>query len=168
MSKGVLEEVHLDEVVEVAAVEVEIERGHDDTFAFVDIENKVRIHYRFMLPVVTSWSQETAELEAMAAGSMDSKVDRCKRGWKLSSPMSPQLPSSGRVGSESYGRTSSFLNARGYGWLMELDDDDEEEPKPLLEELDIDLKDIAFKLRCVLLPLPSLDRKALKESPDFW
>ena len=36
------------------------------------------------------------------------------------------------------------------------------------EELDIDLKDIYYKLRCVLLPLPWLDRSAVRESPDFW
>ena len=38
------------------------------------------------------------------------------------------------------------------------------------EELDIDLHDILYKLRCVLLPLPMLkiDRSVLKEKPDFW
>lgn len=38
------------------------------------------------------------------------------------------------------------------------------------EELDIDLKDIYYKVRCVLLPLPQLgfQRTILKDSPDFW
>ena len=38
------------------------------------------------------------------------------------------------------------------------------------EELDIDLKDIYYKVRCVLFPLPQLgfQRTVLKESPDFW
>lgn len=36
------------------------------------------------------------------------------------------------------------------------------------EELDIDLKDIYHKLRCVLLPVPWLDRAVVRESPDFW
>ena len=38
------------------------------------------------------------------------------------------------------------------------------------EELDIDLTDIYYKIRCVLFPLPSLgfNRAVLKESPDFW
>jgi hypothetical protein len=33
-----------------------------------------------------------------------------------------------------------------------------------------DLKDILYKVRCVLLPLPrfGMDRKVLKDNPDFW
>lgn len=38
------------------------------------------------------------------------------------------------------------------------------------EELDIDLKDIYYKVRCVLLPIPSLGlkRDVIRDSPDFW
>lgn len=38
------------------------------------------------------------------------------------------------------------------------------------EELDIDLKDIYYKIRCVLLPIPSLgyQRSIIRDSPDFW
>ena len=38
------------------------------------------------------------------------------------------------------------------------------------EELDIDLKDIYYKLRCVMFPLPQLgfNRHIVRESPDFW
>ena len=38
------------------------------------------------------------------------------------------------------------------------------------EELDIDVKDIYYKLRCVLLPLPflGLERTIIRDSPDFW
>ena len=38
------------------------------------------------------------------------------------------------------------------------------------EELDIDLSDIVYKLRCVLLPLPQLgyNRQVLRDNPDFW
>lgn len=36
------------------------------------------------------------------------------------------------------------------------------------EELDIDLKDIYYKLRCVLVPLPWMNRAVVRESPDFW
>ncbi len=38
------------------------------------------------------------------------------------------------------------------------------------EELDIDLKDIYYKIRCVLLPLPYFRLKLalVRDSPDFW
>lgn len=38
------------------------------------------------------------------------------------------------------------------------------------EELDIDVRDIYYKIRCVLLPLPSLglQRTVVRDSPDFW
>ena len=41
-------------------------------------------------------------------------------------------------------------------------------PSPFREELDIDLKDIYYKLRCVILPLPGMDRAVVRDSPDFW
>ncbi|CAK8694813.1 protein YIPF4-like isoform X2 [Clavelina lepadiformis] len=69
------------------------------------------------------------------------------------------------------GNFGNVLKRRGYGWLLETDDTDEDEPeKPLLEELDIDLKDIYYKIRCVLLPLPSFgqSRHIVRENPDFW
>ena len=38
------------------------------------------------------------------------------------------------------------------------------------EELDIDLKDIYYKIRCVLLPISSLGlrRDVIRDNPDFW
>ena len=38
------------------------------------------------------------------------------------------------------------------------------------EELDIDVKDIYYKLRCVLFPLPQLgfNRQLVRDNPDFW
>ena len=38
------------------------------------------------------------------------------------------------------------------------------------EELDIDLKDIYYKVRCVLLPIQSfgLQKKVIRDNPDFW
>ena len=35
------------------------------------------------------------------------------------------------------------------------------------EELDIDLKDIFYKIRCVLVPV-RINREVLVASPDFW
>lgn len=63
---------------------------------------------------------------------------------------------------------SEYLQSKGFSWLLEVEDD--EENKPLLEELDIDPRDIYYKIRCVLLPLPSLglNRNVIRDSPDFW
>lgn len=38
------------------------------------------------------------------------------------------------------------------------------------EELDIDLKDIYYKIRCVLMPIQSLgyNRQVVRDNPDFW
>ncbi|BFZ07547.1 hypothetical protein BsWGS_10585 [Bradybaena similaris] len=68
------------------------------------------------------------------------------------------------------GVASSMLEAKGFGWLLEDEDVEEEDQRPLLEELDIDLRDIYYKLRCVLFPLPQLgfNRHIVRESPDFW
>ncbi|XP_041354189.1 protein YIPF4-like [Gigantopelta aegis] len=80
----------------------------------------------------------------------------------------PQTDTS--FGVKNRGTTSKYLENKGFGWLLEEEDIDEEDQKPLLEELDIDLKDIYYKLRCVLFPLPSLGfkRHVVRESPDFW
>lgn len=83
--------------------------------------------------------------------------------------------SEGQTPSNPYGvkkrsTASKFLENRGFGWLTEEEELDEEDQKPLLEELDIDPKDIYYKLRCVLFPLPQLgfNRHVVRESPDFW
>ncbi|VDD87876.1 unnamed protein product, partial [Enterobius vermicularis] len=67
------------------------------------------------------------------------------------------------------GNAANFLENHGFGWLLEIDED-EDEQKPLLEELDIDFKEIYYKVRCVLLPLPyfRLKLSIVRESPDFW
>lgn len=38
------------------------------------------------------------------------------------------------------------------------------------EELDIDINDIYYKVRCVLFPIPSLgfQKDVLRQNPDFW
>nr|CAB3267826.1 protein YIPF4-like [Phallusia mammillata] len=82
-------------------------------------------------------------------------------------------PSDLNTTQQSDGAFGSALRKRGYGWILETDDNEEDDidnEKPLLEELDIDLTDIYYKLRCVLLPLPSLgyNRQVLRENPDFW
>ena len=54
-----------------------------------------------------------------------------------------------------YGQIGQFLTQAGYGWLLE---QDELPPSqvPLIKELDIDLNEIWYKIRCVLLPLPQV------------
>lgn len=65
---------------------------------------------------------------------------------------------------------SSYMEKHGFGWLLEMDEADDDEKKPLLEELDVDLKDIYYKVRCVLFPCPYLGykRQTLRDNPDFW
>ncbi|CAF0884163.1 unnamed protein product [Didymodactylos carnosus] len=64
------------------------------------------------------------------------------------------------------------LDKQGFGWLLDsAEDEQEEENRPLLEELDINLHEITAKLRCVILPIPSrsIQRAALlRDNPDFW
>ena len=66
----------------------------------------------------------------------------------------------------------NIFNKKKFAWLLEVDDtgDDDDMDKPLLEELDIDIKDIYYKVRCVLFPLPSLgfQKDVLRQNPDFW
>eukprot|EP00051_Salpingoeca_urceolata_P010204 m.124376 g.124376 ORF g.124376 m.124376 type:complete len:270 (-) comp16621_c0_seq2:79-888(-) len=67
-------------------------------------------------------------------------------------------------------KASNYLDSKGFGWLLEVEDGDEEDQKPLLEELDIDFTDIVYKIRCVLVPVPSLGGKptVVRDNPDFW
>ncbi|XP_076357485.1 protein YIPF4-like [Tachypleus tridentatus] len=64
---------------------------------------------------------------------------------------------------------ASFLEQRGLSWLLEeeISDDDD---KPLLEELEIDPREIFYKVRCVVFPFSFLGykRHLVRDSPDFW
>ncbi|CAJ0589215.1 unnamed protein product [Cylicocyclus nassatus] len=86
---------------------------------------------------------------------------------------SSALPS-GNISSSAYSRAQlgsagRLLESKGFGWLLEVEDEDDTQT-PLLEELDIDLTDIYYKIRCILLPLPYFRMKLniVRESPDFW
>ncbi|XP_039256638.1 protein YIPF4-like [Styela clava] len=110
-------------------------------------------------------SQDTQALLSQAEVSLDIPDE------SLTGDMTTTYPTA--TGTKSYGdgAVGSFFQNKGYGWLLETDDDEEnEEDRPLLEELDIDPKDIYYKVRCVLLPHPAfgLDQTVLKNSPDFW
>jgi hypothetical protein len=63
-----------------------------------------------------------------------------------------------------HARFRSYMEQRGYGWLHEVDDEEEEDQRPLLEELEIDLPAIALKLRWALKP----PNEGVKDSSDFW
>lgn len=84
-------------------------------------------------------------------------------------PLGTDLGSMQPQGPRQRGQASQYLTSKGFGWLLEVEED-EEEQKPLLEELDINPRDIVHKLRCVLLPLPSAQeqRTAIRDNPDFW
>ncbi|KFW96595.1 Protein YIPF4, partial [Phalacrocorax carbo] len=63
---------------------------------------------------------------------------------------------------------TTFLRQRGYGWLKKKKK--KKKSHSCMEELDIDLKDIYYKIRCVLMPMPSLgfNRQVVRDNPDFW
>uniref|UniRef100_A0A8R1IW46 Protein YIPF n=1 Tax=Caenorhabditis japonica TaxID=281687 RepID=A0A8R1IW46_CAEJA len=80
----------------------------------------------------------------------------------------------GKISTSAYRRANAgaagqFMENNGFGWLLEVNEEDNDQV-PLLEELDIDLTDIYYKIRCVLLPLPYFRMKLniVRESPDFW
>ncbi|CAD6198361.1 unnamed protein product [Caenorhabditis auriculariae] len=100
-------------------------------------------------------------------------------GGSYESSMNSNVPlgdsiSSGNISLSAYRKTNAgaagkLLENKGFGWLLEVNEE-EENQLPLLEELDIDLTDIYYKIRCVLLPLPYFRMKLniVRESPDFW
>eukprot|EP00735_Rhodelphis_limneticus_P003289 TRINITY_DN14746_c0_g1::TRINITY_DN14746_c0_g1_i1::g.30173::m.30173 TRINITY_DN14746_c0_g1::TRINITY_DN14746_c0_g1_i1::g.30173 ORF type:complete len:263 (+),score=49.51,sp/Q9BSR8/YIPF4_HUMAN/46.70/1e-61,Yip1/PF04893.12/2.3e+03,Yip1/PF04893.12/5e-07,DUF1282/PF06930.7/0.032,PgaD/PF13994.1/5.5 TRINITY_DN14746_c0_g1_i1:90-791(+) len=72
-----------------------------------------------------------------------------------------------------FGGVSSYFNQKGYGWMLEVEDDDESElvSKPILEELEIDIPDILRKVRCVLIPNQANQtalQTTVKQGDDFW
>ena len=77
---------------------------------------------------------------------------------------SPQLRNRGPVG--------GYLDRYGFGWLLDQNDTDidKEDSAPILEELDINVNEIKYKIKCVVMPIsnPSLNRSVLRDNPDFW
>ena len=76
----------------------------------------------------------------------------------------PQLRHRGAVG--------GYMDKYGMGWLLDqnTNDIDDEDSLPLLQELDIDVKEIHYKLKCVIMPMSNetLNRSILRDNPDFW
>jgi hypothetical protein len=66
----------------------------------------------------------------------------------------------------------SYLDKYGVGWLLDQNtsDLDLDDSTPLMDELDINVKEIAFKVKCVLVPVsnPNMNRSVLRDNPDFW
>lgn len=60
----------------------------------------------------------------------------------------------------------------GFGWLLDQNNAEieDEDSLPLLEELDINLKEIHYKIKCVIMPIANenLNRSILRDNPDFW
>uniref|UniRef100_A0A915PQK9 Protein YIP n=1 Tax=Setaria digitata TaxID=48799 RepID=A0A915PQK9_9BILA len=126
-------------------------------------------HFAIDLSVVTS------DTSADNLGFFDSAgYDKEQRDYNISGALSAVDVgcSDGRYYQENSqgGYTTRFLENRGFGWLLDTDDNIVDFQKPLLEELDIDLSDIYYKVLCVLFPLPYFRLKLciVRESPDFW
>nr|CDS32082.1 protein yipf4 [Hymenolepis microstoma] len=68
------------------------------------------------------------------------------------------------------GLFQSALRKRGFGWMLEVETEDADFDKPILEALDIDLKTIGKKMKAVILPCvrSGLDPASIRENPDFW
>ncbi|KAH3851434.1 protein YIPF4-like [Dreissena polymorpha] len=100
-------------------------------------------------------------IQTTTTGNMEGTIDTSQ---------SSAAPAGLSYGVKNRGKAGQFLESKGFGWLLEEEDADHEDMEPLLEELDIDLKDIYYKLRCVLFPLPQLgfNRHVVRENPDFW
>lgn len=64
------------------------------------------------------------------------------------------------------------MDKYGFGWLLDQNnmEIENEDSLPILEELDINLNEIQYKVKCVLLPIANenFDRSVLRENPDFW
>jgi hypothetical protein len=64
------------------------------------------------------------------------------------------------------------LDKYGVGWLLDQNTSevDLDDSSPLMEELDIDMKEIIFKIKCVMVPVsnPNMNRSILRDNPDFW
>jgi hypothetical protein len=70
------------------------------------------------------------------------------------------------------GKLGGVMDKYGFGWLLDQNESEIEieDSAPLLQELDIDLVEIQYKIKCVLMPLgnQNLNRNILKDNPDFW
>jgi hypothetical protein len=70
------------------------------------------------------------------------------------------------------GQVGGYLDKYGFGWLLDQNDTeiDKEDSAPILEELDINLNEIIYKIKCVVMPIsnPNLNRSVLRDNPDFW
>ena len=70
------------------------------------------------------------------------------------------------------GKLGGYMDNYGVGWLLDQNsaDIDNEDSLPLLEELDINLGEIQYKIKCAIMPIGSqtLNRSVLKDNPDFW
>ena len=70
------------------------------------------------------------------------------------------------------GALGSQMDKYGFGWLLDQNsaEIEDEDSLPLFEELDINLKEIQYKIKCVIMPLQNenLNRSVLRDNPDFW
>lgn len=82
----------------------------------------------------------------------------------LSLEETPQMRHRGKLG--------GYMDNYGVGWLLDQNniEIENEDSLPILEELDINLSEIQYKIKCAIMPIGSqtLNRSVLKDNPDFW
>jgi hypothetical protein len=70
------------------------------------------------------------------------------------------------------GKLGGYMDNYGVGWLLDQNniEIENEDSLPILEELDINLSEIQYKIKCAIMPIGSqtLNRSVLKDNPDFW
>lgn len=61
------------------------------------------------------------------------------------------------------------MDKYGFGWLLDQNNSEieEEDSKPILEELDINLTEIHYKIKCVIMPIANsnINRSVLRDNP---
>ncbi len=67
------------------------------------------------------------------------------------------------------GNIGNMMDKYGIGWLLDQNNHEieKEDSLPLLEELDIDLTGIKYKIQCVIMPIKNqnLNRSVLRDDP---
>ena len=116
--------------IEMSTVQEGITETTGDGYQIIDLE---QLQSGASEPQLPSAPYDPASLSFVSLGSAED-------GEPVSGSVQPESTSSGagsqgrqgRSRSKVGGRASQFLDSKGFGWLMEVEDDGEEEERPLL------------------------------------